>query len=533
MNLFFKIIILLLIAISVNVLSVEKDSEVKKNKFPNIIYILADDLGYGDISAFNPEGKIKTPNIDNLARQGMIFTDAHTSSSVCTPTRYSVLTGRYNWRSTLKNGVLTGKSKALIPTTRTTIAGLLKKHGYQTAFIGKWHLGWDWALKKGPLNKGEGWDAKDFDQIDFSKPVKNGPKDLGFDYSYGHSGSLDMAPYVYVENGKPTAIPDRVTENKGKYSWWRKGPTSPDFIHEDVTPNFFRRSVKYIKEHANKKQPFFLYLALPSPHTPILPTKKWQGKSGLNPYGDFVMMIDDYIRKLITQVERSGISNNTLIIFTSDNGCSPAAKINELIAKGHHPSYIYRGHKADIFDGGHRVPFIVKWPDQISGNTTNDHTICTTDLMATLAEITGYKLKDNEAEDSYSLLPLFKNSLSGKTFREATVHHSINGSFSIRKGDYKLIMCPDSGGWSYPKPGKDDEIIATLPKTQLYNLKNDPGEQHNLINSEPEKAEALKLLLNKYITEGRSTPGAKQKNDPVKKWKQLWWLDNSDKNITP
>ena len=501
----------------------EKNIKVGKNNSPNIIYILADDLGYGDISVFNLNGKIKTPNIDQLAKEGMMFTDAHTSSSVCTPTRYGILTGRYNWRSTLKKGVLTGKSKALIPNSRTTIASMLTKQSYKTAFIGKWHLGWDWTMKNKEDKSGEGWDAEDFDNIDFSKPIKNGPKDLGFDYSYGHSGSLDMAPYVYVENGKPTEIPKMVTENTGKYSWWRKGPTAPDFIHEEVTPHFFNRAIHYIKENANHKKPFFLYLALPSPHTPILPTKEWQEKSGLNPYGDFVMMIDDYVGKLIAQVEASGISKNTLIVFTSDNGCSPAAKIDELIAKGHHPSSIYRGHKADIFEGGHRVPFIVKWPAQINPDSKSDQTICTTDFMATVAEISEYKLKDNEAEDSYSMMPLFKNSFTGNTFREATVHHSINGSFAIRKGDFKLITCADSGGWSYPKPGKDKDVIAGLPKMQLYNLKADPGEQQNLVNSNPEKVKELKQLLNKYITEGRSTPGSKQQND-TGKWKQLWWM---------
>ncbi len=500
-----------------------KKEEIKIDNPPNIIYILTDDLGYGDISAFNPEGKIKTPNIDALAKEGMMFTDAHTSSSVCTPTRYGILTGRYNWRSTLKSSVLTGKSKALIPNSKTTIASMLKKQGFKTAFIGKWHLGWDWALKNNEYKSGEGWDAKDFDNIDFSKPIENGPKDLGFDYSYGHSGSLDMAPYVYVENGMSTKIPDTVTVNKGKYSWWRQGPTSSDFIHEDVTPNFFRKAIKFVNENSKNKKPFFLYLALPSPHTPILPTKEWQEISGLNPYGDFVMMIDDYIGQLITQIEASGISKNTLIIFTSDNGCSPAAKIDELLAKGHHPSYIFRGHKADIFEGGHRVPFIVKWPDQIVQNSKSDQTICTIDFMATAAEISNYKLKDNEGEDSYSMLPLLKKSFSGDLFREATVHHSINGSFAIRKGNFKLIMCPDSGGWSYPKPGEDNDVIAKLPKMQLYNLKADSSEQHNLINTYPEKAEELKQLLNKYITEGRSTPGLAQKNDTGNKWKQLWW----------
>nr|WP_319512618.1 arylsulfatase [uncultured Draconibacterium sp.] len=490
---------------------------------PNIIYILADDLGYGDISAFNEQGKIKTPNIDKLATDGMRFTDAHTSSAVCTPTRYGILTGRYNWRSTLKSGVLTGKSKALIPSSRKTVAKMLQENNYTTAFIGKWHLGWDWAIKAGEENRGEGWSPEDFDNIDFSKPVKNGPQELGFDYSYGHSGSLDMAPYVYVENGMPTKIPDSSTVNTGKYSWWREGPTSADFIHEDVTPHFFRKSFQYIKDMSEQEKPFFLYLALPSPHTPILPTEEWQGKSGLNPYGDFVMMIDDYVGQMQEIIKEAGIEENTIVIFTSDNGCAPSAKIDELAEKGHYPSYIYRGHKADIFEGGHRVPFIAKWPGKIAPGSTSDQTICTTDLMATCAELVGYQLADNEGEDSYSMLPLLHG--MNQPIREATVHHSINGSFAIRKGSWKLNLCPGSGGWSYPRP-KNKEVIDTLPKYQLYNLKTDPGETNNLFTTNQEKAKELKTLLEKYIVEGRSTPGVPQQNDNIDfEWKQTDFIN--------
>ncbi|UOY04940.1 arylsulfatase [Muricauda sp. SCSIO 64092] len=501
----------------------KKSTVGKENQLPNIVYVLADDLGYGDISALNENGKIKTPNIDQMASEGMRFTDAHTSSSVCTPTRYGILTGRYNWRSKLKKGVLGGTSKALIPTSRSTVASVLKKNGYHTAFIGKWHLGWDWGLKK-TEEFGGGWD--EFDKIDYSKPVTNTPNDLGFDYAYGHCGSLDMAPYVYVENGLATQIPGTVTVNTGKYSWWRKGPTSNDFIHEDVTPNFFRRGIQYIREQANRDEPFFLYLPLPSPHTPILPTEQWQGKSGLNPYGDFVMMVDDYMGQLLEAVKESGIEENTLIIFTSDNGCSPAAKINELEAKGHSPSYIYRGHKADIFEGGHRVPFIAKWPKKINKGMVSDETICTTDLMATCAEIIGYSMLDNEGEDSYSLVALFEQEKLDKPLREATVHHSINGNFAIRKGEWKLIMCPGSGGWSFPRPGKDDGIRKNLPPIQLYNLRDDPGETKNLHTTHTAKAKELKSLLMKYIVEGRSTPGVPQKNDSIDfKWEQVSFMN--------
>ncbi|MFY0653104.1 MAG: arylsulfatase [Cyclobacteriaceae bacterium] len=484
----------------------------QKAKNPNIIYILADDLGYGDIGAFNENSKIKTPHLDQLAAEGMRFTDAHTSSSVCTPTRYGILTGRYNWRSTLKQGVLWGRSKALIAKERTTVGKILQSAGYHTAFIGKWHLGWN-------------WDMDNLGTIDFSKKVANSPNDVGFDYAYGHIASLDIPPYVYVEDGMSTAIPTDSTVNKGKYSWWRKGLTAPDFDHEDVTPNFFRRGIKYIQERSKEDKPFFLYLPLPSPHTPILPSAEWQGKSGLNPYADFMMMIDDYMGQLNRAVKEAGIEENTLIVFTSDNGCSPAAKIDEMTAKDHYPSYIYRGHKADIFEGGHRVPFIAKWPQRIQKGSESKHTICTTDLAATFASIVGYTLKDHEAEDSYDMLPLFDEEQIDGSFREATIHHSINGSFAIRKGDWKLIMCPGSGGWSFPRPGKDKELIATLPEIQLYNLVEDPAETNNLQAEQSEKVEELKALLTQYIKEGRSTPGTPQQNDPIdKEWSQLWWM---------
>lgn len=496
-------------------------AEQSENDRPNIIVILLDDLGYGDFSIYAQDNKIKTPHIDRIAMEGIRFTDAHTPSSVCTPTRYGLLTGRYNWRTRLKSGVLTGKSKALIPTTRTTLASLLKRANYHTAFIGKWHLGWDWALKQEQDTTGEGWAPEDFEILDFTKPVINTPNNLGFDYSYGHAGSLDMAPYVYVENGAITSVPDSSTVNTGKYSWWREGPTGSDFIHEDVTPNFFRKSIQYIEAKSKQEDPFFLYLALPSPHTPILPTEEWQGKSGLNPYGDFVLMIDDYIGKISKILIDQNIDDNTLIIISSDNGCSPAAKIEELIEKEHFPNSIYRGHKADIFEGGHRVPFIARWPKRIKKGSVSNETICLTDLMATFAEMSNLELADNEGEDSYSILPILNGSDFSSPIREATVHHSINGSFAIRKGDWKFILCPGSGGWSYPRPDNED-VISGLPKYQLYHLAEDPREENNLYETNPEKSTELKQLLIKYISEGRSTPGLTQQNDPIDfNWAQI------------
>ena len=472
--------------------------ETTQHKLPNIIYILADDLGYGDVSCFNNNSKINTPKLDQLAAEGLKFTDAHTSSAVCTPTRYGILTGRYNWRSPLKSGVLWGQSKALIPKDRTTVASLLKKAGYYTGYIGKWHLGWDWVIDEN-------------EAIDFSKPVTHGPNTLGFDYAFGHSASLDMPPYVYVENGIPTAIPDSIVEATHSYDFFRKGDIAPDFDMIDVTPNFFRRAIDFVKDNAKKEKPFFLYLPLPSPHTPILPTKEWQGKSELNPYGDFVMMIDDYIGQLLATLKDVGVEENTLVIFTSDNGCSPQAKFDVLGEKGHDPSYIFRGHKADIFEGGHRVPFILKWPSRIQAGQESEKTICTTDFMATCAAIVGTSLKDNEGEDSFNMIPLLDNPNGVDFKREYTIHHSINGSFSIRKGDWKLNMCPGSGGWSYPKPKKALEM--NLPKIQLYHLATDISEENNVFDKHPEKVKELYDLLMTCIDNGRSTEGEKQVND--------------------
>lgn len=486
--------------------------QVQEPKKPNIVFIFADDMGYGDVSALNENSKIQTTNIDRIANEGVIFTDAHSSSSVSTPSRYGLLTGRYNWRSDLKSGVLMGYNKALIAPDRRTIASVLRDQGYQTACIGKWHLGWDWNnIEAGA------------DSVDFSKPITNGPTTRGFDYFYGIIASLDMAPYVYVENDMPTALPDRVTVNDGM-KYWRKGPTASDFDHEQTLPNLMNRAVNYIHDKAKEDKPFYLYLPLPAPHTPILPIKEYQGKSGLNPYGDFILMIDDMIGDVMKALKDAGVDDNTILVFSTDNGCSPQAKFDELQEKGHYPSYIYRGHKADLFDGGHRIPCVVRWPAQIKPHVV-DQTVCLTDFFATFAAVADYQMKDTEGEDSYNILSLLLNEKEVKTIREATVHHSINGEFTIRKGEWKLLLSPSSGGWSFPRPGTDDEVIKTLPLVQLYNMKTDPGETKNVYAEHPEIVKELRNLMVKYVKEGRSTPGTPQKNDGPEIWKQLSWME--------
>ncbi|ANW97460.1 arylsulfatase [Wenyingzhuangia fucanilytica] len=505
-----------IILVIVALLMFSVSAQTSKNKKPNIIYILADDLGIGDLSVYNENSKINTPHLDKLAAEGMRFTDAHTSSSVCTPTRYGILTGRYNWRTPLKQFVTWGTSPMLIKDDRLTVADLLQQNGYKTANIGKWHLGLNWSLKDHTQELEHYSGVKDkypIEQLDYSKPLKKGALDLGFDYSYLLAASLNMPPFVYIENDKVVMEPTGISEQKrseNKYAYWIKGPISKDFVHEEVLPVFIDKTVSYIKENAKDEQPYFIYLPLPAPHNPILPIEPWKGKSKINPYADFVLMIDDLMEKIFKAVKDSGEEDNTMVIFTSDNGCAANANYGVLKAKGHNPSYIYRGNKGSYFEGGHRVPFIVKWPNKIKANSVSNTTICTTDFMTTCADIVHHNLKDNEAEDSYSIMPLLTQRKGYA--REATIHHSKEGVFAIRKGDWKLIVAPNSGLNALGRPGKRDE---KLPENILYNLKTDVGEHINVADKKPEKVKELKQLLIKQINEGRSTPGKAQKNDEI------------------
>jgi arylsulfatase A len=485
---------------------------------PNIIHILCDDLGYGDVGALNPDCKIKTPHMDRLAKGGMIFTDAHTNSSVCTPTRYGVMTGRYAWRTKLKSGVLGGLSPHLIDTKRLTVARLLQESGYHTACIGKWHLGMDWVVLPGKEVTELGIEsAEQVWNVDYTKPIANGPLAVGFDYYYGISASLDMVPYVYIENDRVTKVPTMDKQfplyagrENGRFC--RKGPATPEFEIEDVLPAFTKKVVEHIESRAaeaRKGVPFFIYLPLNSPHTPIAPSKDWQGRSGISGYADFVMQTDDTVGRILDTLEKNGIAKDTLIILTSDNGCSPSADFPELIGKGHNPSYHFRGHKADVFEGGHRVPYLVSWPAKIKAGGSYDHPACLTDFIATCADIIGAKLPENAAEDSVSYLPALLG--QNKPLREAVVHHTINGSFGIRKGNWKLALCAGSGGWSEPKPGSPAE--KGLPDTQLFDLATDIGEKKNVAGENPQTVAELTALLEKYVADGRSTPGAKQAND--------------------
>lgn len=458
---------------------------------PNIIYILADDWGYGDVSCLNPDSKIQTPFTDTVAQQGMTFTDAHSNSAICTPTRYGVLTGRYCWRGRLKSKVLGGYDDLLIEHDRPTVASLLKDAGYVTACIGKWHLGLDWyrnGESPGPMRS---WEHDP--TVDFSRPLTAGPHTVGFDYSLVIPASLDIPPYCYIENGRVIEPEMRHVDESPRPAFWRAGPTSHGLEHETSLLEFTRRSEQFIADHCRDKpdQPFFLYIPLPSPHTPHVPRKPFQGASACGNYGDYVVEHDWSIGQIVAAIERAGVADDTLFVITSDNGAHVRGSYgNEDFDYekhyGHRSNHIYRGQKSDAWDGGHRVPFIAKWPGVIEPGSRCDTTLCLTDLFSTCAEIAGI-LAPSGGEDSISMMPLFKGQPEAFE-RPPVIHHSVTGQFAIRKGPWKLVACPGSGGWSLPDESVDDD----KPGMQLYNIETDPSETMNIIS---EQSEVSRLLL--------------------------------------
>lgn len=473
---------------------------------PNLVIILADDLGYGDLGCYNSQSKIATPKIDEFAREGLRFTDAHSPSSVCTPTRYGLLTGRYAWRTRLKQGVLGGYSPPLIEEGRATLASLLKLQGYHTACMGKWHVGWEWPTRDGApfgdeIQGTAGPAESQLWSVAWKEPIRRGPCSIGFDDFFGISASLDMPPYVFLEQDRVVQTP--TTEKK----WIRQGPAAADFEAQDVLPQLTKRAVSWLEEQAtHTDRPFFLYLALTSPHTPLVPTNEFAGKSHINDYADFVMQTDAAIGQVLEALTEQHLRETTLVVITSDNGCSPAADLATLKRHGHAPSGPWRGYKADLWEGGHRVPFLARWPGHVPAGAISSETICHTDLLATCVAAAGATLPRDAGEDSYNFMEVLTGSPSSRPVREATVHHSIDGSFAIRRGPWKLLLCPGSGGWSEPRPGREP---VDARKVQLYHLENDPGETTNLAGDEPQVVAELKTLLEHYRTAGRSTSESK------------------------
>ena len=492
---------------------------------PNVIFILADDMGYGDVRYLNPECKFPTPHLDRLGREGIAFRDAHSSSSVCTPSRYSILTGRYCWRTFLKKGVIGATDNSIVEPDRKTVAHFFKENGYATGCVGKWHLGWEWAVKDGcvPSKSFKDWWHDQGEWIDFSKPVKKGPCDFGFDYYHGISGSLDMPPYVYVENDKPVGEP---TSWGSAREFIREGPRLQSLRANNVLGTLTSKAVDFIHRQT-ADQPFFLYFPLTAPHKPISPSPEFDGKSGLNPYADFCMEVDFRVGQVLQALNHMGFDDDTMVVFATDNGSAAVSAEAEFLERryGHYSSHIYRGYKSDIWDGGHRLPFLVRWPNEIKPGTFCDETTGLFDFPATVAELLGRGLGDGECEDSVSFLSALRGELIDKNGREALIHHSISGKFAIRKDQWKLCFCPGSGGWTSPT---DKEAVKNgSSEFQLYDVKTDPGEKDNLVGTKPDVEKALLKLLKTYVVNGRSTNGAPRANDPTvsnDQWEQLSFL---------
>ena len=486
---------------------------------PNIIVIYTDDQGYGDASCLNPDAKFKTPNLDRLASEGMTFTDAHCSDTVCTPSRYGLLTGRYSWRTTLKRGVYGAEKECLIADGRTTLASLLKKQGYSTAMVGKWHLGMDFPGHRG--------------NRDWSKPVLDMPMDKGFDYFWGIPASMNYGVLAWFEGRHAKVPPTQYTQKKPNsiaISDYRIAPPyetkltktgttndlgvvrgqleiAPDFVDSECLTRFTDKAIQWIEGQAKAARdgkPFFVYLPYTSPHKPVIPIDRFRGKSNAGAYGDFMIETDWHVGRILDSLDREQLAKDTLVIFTSDNG--PETTWKERAKRFSHQSNgIYREGKRSIYEGGHRVPMFIRWPAKVPASSQCDQPVCQTDLLATIAAITGYQLANNEGEDSDS----FETALTHPDTalnRVPMIHHSSQGGFAIRDGDWKLVMAT-------PKS-----------KRELYNLANDPREQKDVIRQNPEIATQLQEKITQIVLNGRSTDGKPQANDTAW-WSHLNWIE--------
>jgi arylsulfatase A len=455
---------------------------------PNIVFIMADDMGYGDPSCYNPDSKIPTPNIDRLAVEGMRFTDAHSPGAVCVPTRYGLLTGRYPFRMAKKS-----RGQSRIREGRLTLGGFLQKNGYQTSCVGKWHLG-----------IGD-------EKPDYSQPLGHGPLERGFDYFFGIHASLDIPPYYYIENDRcieaPTGKIDASNSpdvSRIQGAFWRAGPIAPGFKHAEVLPKLTDRAVEYVRERSEgaPEQPFFLYFALPAPHTPWLPVESVRGKSGAGDYGDFVVQVDEAVGAVLEALDERGLTDKTLVFFTSDNG--PVWRPEDIEKYDHRSTQLLRGKKGDVWEGGHRMPFLARWPERIEAGALCDETICFTDMPATVAALLGEQLPRDAGQDSYNILPALLGEDYDGPIREATVHQGGGrGGVAIRQGPWKMIPHKGSGGFLSPEDGEPKEDD---PKGQLYNLDEDLSEENNLWREHPEIVKRLSDLLEKYRKDGRSAP---------------------------
>jgi len=483
----------------------EEEGAKAEQTTPNVVIIYADDMGYGDLNNQNPDSKIPTPNLDQLTQDGMRFTDAHSGSTVCSPSRYTLLTGRYHWRGHMKKGIVRSWGDPAIEEGRETIASMLKSKGYQTAAVGKWHLGMVYPFKEGigqaDPDKPE-WrngESKTYAPEDFNwdQPVKRGPTSVGFDYYFG-DGTINFPPYAWMENDRFMGTPSKLLNNgrvkTAEGSWeCRPGPAMDNWDIPEVPIELTKRAVNWIEKQDGNK-PFFLYFALPSPHAPIVPAERFQGKSEAGGYGDYMVQTDWMVGQVLDALKAKGLEDNTLVIFSSDNG--PELYAYERIRNHDHYSMgDWRGLKRDLWEGGHRVPFIMKYPGKIKANSVNNNLVSQVDVMGTIANIVGYELPENAAEDSKD----FSNGIFTEEKppnRNEVVYHAVNGKFAIRKGDWVLIENNTGSVTKEPQWVKEkNNSMADNTPLVLYNIKQDPGEQKNLYSKMPEKVKELQMAL--------------------------------------
>lgn len=486
-----KVLNKLIIALLLTPIAVLPAADFRKPQAkPNIVILLVDDLGYGDPGCYNPKSKIATPNIDRLAHEGLRFSDAHAPGPLCHPSRYGLMTGRYPFRTDITRW----PKQPLIQKGQMTIASLLKTQGYHTAMVGKWHLG--------------------FRENGYDQPLPGGPVDCGFDSFFGLRASTDIPPYFYIRGDRAVVPPTaHIAEHHSKGwsptqgAFWREGGIAPELELKDVLPRLTDEACAVINAQANQKpdarKPLMLYLAYPAPHTPWLPAAEFAGKSGAGMYGDFVMMVDAQIGRVLAALEKSALLPDTLLIFASDNG--PVWLPADVARLGHDAVGGLRGMKADAWEGGHRLPFIVRWPGRVKAGTVSDQTICFTDLLATFADICGAKLPADAGPDSFSLLPVLEGRQpEAQPIRGPIVMQAGSSSaLMIRSGAWKLINQLGSGGFSQPKTIKAE---PGGPAGQLYNLRNDISETNNLYLKHPEIVAGLEAELQQIISQPRYDP---------------------------
>ncbi|GAB5555526.1 MAG: arylsulfatase [Saprospiraceae bacterium] len=480
-------------------------------KQPNIVIIYADDMGYGDLNCQNPNSKIPTPNLDQLAAEGMRFTDAHSSSGICSPSRFALLTGTYHWRR--QHGIVGAFGKPFFRDTDITLPQVLKADGYSTACIGKWHLGWDWEFNNPPSGEVMQWGKmrKMYlpEDIDWSKLVTGGPLDRGFDYYFG-DGTINFPPYAWVENNRLVEAPteemdiNNIGFDTQEGSWeFRPGPKVKDWNPYDVLPTLTQKTVEWISGQ-EPDQPFFLYLALPSPHAPIIPNEEFIGKSQAGGYGDFMNQTDWVAGQVLKALKEKGLEDNTIVIFSSDNG--PEAYAWERAEKyGHFSMGDFRGLKRDVWEGGHHVPFIIKWPGKIEQGAVSNEVISQLDIMATLAAITGIELPETAAPDSYNFLPVIMGEAYQSPIREATIHNTFATKWGIRKGKWLYINDPSGGHRKLPESFKAlREYKDFTTEGLLFDMEQDPEQGVNLYEKYPEKIIEMSDLLTQYRSTGNS-----------------------------